>query len=112
MPFEMLGTVLDNLMQVLIGYTAYRFYEAYKQTDGRVYAGISVVYAVIFMFHLPYLVLHHYLGYPFAYGEELHEFLFIIASGALVLALSPRVVWKKRLEQRTSAIKTKGKKAA
>lgn len=108
--FEIIETVIDTFMQVLIGYVAYRFFVGYQRTGERLFLAITTGYAIMFVIHLPYLLLHHYMGYPFAYSSLFHEILFILATGTLAWALLPRVIWKSRLEQKPG--KAKKKRAA
>lgn len=95
---EIIETGFDTFLQVFVIYIAYRFIIGYKKTKDNVLKAMAVIYTAIAIIHLPYLLLHHYLGYPFAYSELFHELLFTIATGALAWALLPRKGWKRHLK--------------
>lgn len=110
MLIEIIEIVVDTIMQILIGYVAYRFFVAYRQTGERIFFIISIGYGIVLVIHTPYLVLHHYMGLPFAYSGLFHETLFIFATGALAWALLPKAIWKSRLDRKPG--KAKKKRAA
>lgn len=94
---ETFEIIADSLLQIFLAYVAYRFYASYATSKERVFLVLAGSYTIFFLVLLPYLVLHHFLGYPFAYSELLHELMFFFATAVLAWAVIPRKGWKSEI---------------